>query len=44
MSKTSAKKRYIQLMDWLPTFKKSTPKTNKPIKQSRLEYYKKRGI
>tara|TARA_E500000178_G_scaffold316769_1_gene336810 strand:- start:5 stop:139 length:135 start_codon:yes stop_codon:yes gene_type:complete len=44
MSKQSAKQRYTQLMNWLPTFKKSTPKTNKPVKQSRLEYYAKKGI
>lgn len=43
MSKTSAKQRYIQLMDWLPTFRKNTPKVNKPQSQSRLNYYAKKG-
>jgi hypothetical protein len=43
MSKISPKQRYLQLMDWLPTFKKSTPKTNKQPKQSRLDYYAKKG-
>jgi hypothetical protein len=44
MSQTSAKQRYLpNYMDWLPTFKKSTPKTNKPIKESRLTYYSKKG-
>jgi len=43
MSKQSAKQRYTQLIDWLPTFKKSTPKTNKVKKQSRMDYYKKQG-
>jgi hypothetical protein len=43
MSKISSKQRYIQLTDWLATFKKSTPKTNKVKKQSRMDYYKKQG-
>jgi hypothetical protein len=43
MSKTSSKKRYLQLKDWLPTFVKTTPKTNKPQPQSRLNYYAKKG-
>ena len=43
MSKTSAKKRYLQLKDWLPTFVKSTPKSNKPKRESKLEYYKRKG-
>jgi hypothetical protein len=43
MSKISSKQRYIQLTDWLTTFKKSTPKTNKVKKQSRMDYYKKQG-
>ena len=43
MSQTSAKKRYLQLKDWLPTFVKSTPKSNKPKRESKLEYYKKKG-
>ena len=43
MSKMSAKQRYLQLSDWLVTFKKNTPKTNKVKKQSRLDYYSKKG-
>ncbi len=43
MSTSSSKQKYTQLMDWLPTFKKSTPKTNKQPKQSRLSYYAKKG-
>ena len=43
MSQTSAKKRYLQLKDWLPTFVKSTPKTNKPKQESRINYYKQKG-
>jgi hypothetical protein len=43
MSKISPKQRYLQLKDWLPTFVKSTPKTNKPQKESRLTYYNKKG-
>jgi hypothetical protein len=40
MSQTSPKQRYTQLTSWLDTFKKSTPKTNKPKQESRLTYYK----
>ena len=36
MSKISAKQRYLQLKDWLPTFVKSTPKSNKPKQESRM--------
>lgn len=43
MSKMSAKQRYLQLSDWLVTFKKNTPKTNKVKKESRLTYYNKKG-
>jgi len=43
MSKISSKQRYLQLKDWLPTFVKSTPKTNEPKKESRLTYYNKKG-
>ena len=47
MSKTSARQRYIQLMEWLPTFKKSkstSPKqSSKAKKESRLNYYKSKG-
>ena len=42
MSKVSPKQRYEQLISWLDTFKK-TSKTNKPKKQSRLDYYAKKG-
>ena len=44
MSKTSAKQRYTQLMSWLDTFKKRTVKTQKPKRQSRLDYYNKQGM
>lgn len=44
MSKQSARQRYYQLTDWLATFKKSTPKTNKLEKESRLSYYQKKGV
>ena len=48
MSKTSAKARYSQLMEWLKTYKSSPKhkdKNNKnPRKQSRMSYYKKKGI
>lgn len=43
MSKVSSKQRYVQLMEWLPTFRRNTPKTNKPKKQSRLDYYAQKG-
>ena len=43
MSKQSPKQRYEQLMDWLPTFRRNTPKTNKPKIESRLTYYNKKG-
>jgi hypothetical protein len=43
MSKISPKQRYLQLKDWLPTFVKSTPKSNKPKQESRMNYYKKKG-
>jgi hypothetical protein len=44
MSKTSAKQRYIQFSSWLDTFKKSTVKTRKPKRESRLDYYNKKGM
>ena len=43
MSTSSAKQKYLQLKDWLPTFIKSTPKSNKLKKESRLTYYNKKG-
>ena len=43
MSTSSAKQKYLQLTDWLPTFRKNTPKANKPKRESKLEYYKKKG-
>tara|TARA_R110001592_G_scaffold15691_1_gene67946 strand:+ start:287 stop:421 length:135 start_codon:yes stop_codon:yes gene_type:complete len=43
MSQASPKQKYLQLKDWLPTFVKSTPKTTKPQKESRLTYYNKKG-
>lgn len=44
MSKTSAKQRYAQLTSWLDTFKKRTVKTQKPKRESRLDYYNKKGV
>ena len=43
MSKSSPKQRHTQLMSWLDTFKKRTVKTGKPKRESRMDYYKKRG-
>ena len=43
MSTSSPKQKYLQLKDWLPAFVKSTPKSNKPKKESKLEYYKRKG-
>tara|TARA_B110000285_G_scaffold192911_1_gene221593 strand:+ start:293 stop:427 length:135 start_codon:yes stop_codon:yes gene_type:complete len=43
MSRTSSKKRYIQILSWLDTFLKSTPKNNKQKPESRLSYYQKKG-
>lgn len=43
MSTTSPKKKYIQLKDWLSTFKKSTPTNQKYKKESRSDYYKSKG-
>lgn len=42
MSKVSSKQRYVQLLEWLEQFKK-TSKTLRQKKQSRLEYYQQRG-
>jgi hypothetical protein len=42
MSKVSSKQRYIQLVDWLNSFKK-TSKTLKQKPTSRLEYYSQKG-
>jgi hypothetical protein len=42
MSKVSSKQRYIQLVDWLNSFKK-TSKTLKSKPASRLEYYSQKG-
>ena len=44
MSKTSAKQRYAQLSSWLDTFKKRAVKTQKPKRESRLDYYNKKGM
>ena len=43
MSTSSAKQKYLQLKDWLPTFIKSTPKNNPHKNESRLSYYQKKG-
>lgn len=42
MSKTSAKNRYTQLMEWLPTLKQQRKKRSKRG-VSRMDYYEKRG-
>ena len=42
MSKVSSKQRYVQLVDWLGSFKK-TSKTLKQKPTSRLEYYSQKG-
>ena len=48
MSKTSAKARYSQLMEWLKTYKSSPKHRDKnskgPRQQSRMSYYKKKGV
>jgi len=44
MSKISPKQRYIQLSDWLTTFKKRPVKTSKSKRESRMDHYKKQGI
>ena len=38
MSKTSAKQRYEQLMEWIPTLKNKRRNTRKPKRQSRMDY------
>ena len=44
MSKISSKQRYVQLKEWLETYK-SSPKSNKKItNKSRLNYYKTKGV
>tara|TARA_R110000824_G_scaffold266447_5_gene455474 strand:- start:731 stop:865 length:135 start_codon:yes stop_codon:yes gene_type:complete len=43
MSTSSPKQKYLQLKDWLPTFIKSTPKSNNQKNESRLSYYQKKG-
>lgn len=43
MSKTSPKKKYIQLTEWLGQRKQATVKTSKPERESRLGYYNKKG-
>ena len=47
MSKNSAKQRYTQLMEWLPTVKQTRKKTANvggTQSTSRLEHYKSRGV
>ena len=47
MSKISPRQRYSQLMDWLDTFSKSQnhrPKKSGGKKQSRMSYYKEKGV
>ena len=43
MSNTSPKNRYEQLMEWLPTLKKTTSK-NKTAKFSKANHYKSKGV
>ena len=44
MSKTSAKQRYVQLMEWLEVTKKKSNTTNKPLQFSKADYYKSKGV
>ena len=44
MSKTSAKQRYTQLMEWLSTNGKKQANTRKPKRLSKLDHYKKQGV
>ena len=43
MSTSSSKQKYTQLKEWLPTFRKNTPKEDKQKPESRLSYYQKKG-
>lgn len=45
MSKTSAKQRYLQLVDWLGSYKPSPKykKKQQAVKGSRINYYKSKG-
>ena len=43
MSKTSAKQRYTQLMEWLAINKRSTASTRKPKRMNKNDYYKRKG-
>jgi hypothetical protein len=44
MSKTSAKNKYEQLMEWLPTLGRSRqPKAQSSTKFSKADHYKKQG-
>lgn len=43
MSKTSAKNRYEQLMEWLPTLKKTSTK-KRSAKFSKANHYKSKGV
>ena len=42
MSKVSSKQRYVQLVEWLEQFKR-TSKTLRAKKPSRLDYYAEKG-
>ena len=46
MSKSTSKARYIQLMEWLPTFSKPKKrnKDGKFVQKSRLSSYKEKGV
>ena len=45
MSKSSAKQRYVQFMEWLPTIKKASKEAPQQVQQlSRADYYKTKGV
>ena len=47
MSKISSKQRYEQLMSWLDSYSKTQnhrPKKNRANNQSRMSYYKDKGV
>lgn len=46
MSKSTSKARYMQLMEWLPTFSKPKKrnKDGKFVQKSRLNSYKEKGV
>ena len=44
MSLSSPKQKYVQLSDWLATFKKKSDTKGTAKKDSRSDYYKKKGF